>query len=86
MPGMSSLVLFYLSDRPQRQRTFTTMEDIVNYMMAEDGNNNSLFYVCWMFLILHCYSPSVLSPPLFSRILAGLVTSQLETTFPSFPC
>lgn len=67
MPGMSSLVLFYLSDRPQSQRAFAAMEDIVNYMMAEDGNNNSLSsYVCWVFLILQTYSPSVLSPPSLS--------------------
>lgn len=51
MPGMSSLVSFYLSDRPQSQRTFAAMED--KCIMAEDGSNTSLAsYLCWVFLIL----------------------------------
>lgn len=53
MPGMNSLVSFYLSDRPQCQRTFAAVEDIANYMIAEDGSNSALAsYVCWVFLIL----------------------------------
>lgn len=50
---MSGLVSFYLSGRPQCQRTFAAMEDTANYMIAEDGSNSSLAsYVCWVFLIL----------------------------------
>lgn len=58
MPGMNSLVLVYLSNRPQSQRPFATMEDIVNYMIAEDGSDTSpASYVCWVFLILKSIVP-----------------------------